>query len=62
MPSGAHLKRGGGPFARLPGGHRHFGGGTPSEADALAIILTAIRRNFDVATDAEITFEANPTP
>lgn len=40
----------------------YFGGGTPSYygADALAIILTAIRRNFDVASDAEITFEANP--
>ncbi len=40
----------------------YFGGGTPSffGADALAIILTTIRRSFDVATDAEITFEANP--
>lgn len=40
----------------------YFGGGTPSYfgADALAIILTAIRRYFDVANDAEITFEANP--
>ncbi len=39
-----------------------FGGGTPSffGADGLATILTAIRRNFDVAIDAEITFEANP--
>jgi len=58
----AHLKEAG---ALCPG-YRvdtvYFGGGTPSYfgADALAIILTAIRRNFDVATDAEITFEANP--
>ncbi len=40
----------------------YFGGGTPSflGADGLATILTAIRRNFDVSSDAEITFEANP--
>ena len=40
----------------------YFGGGTPSflGADALATILTAIRRNFDVDANAEITFEANP--
>jgi len=40
----------------------YFGGGTPSffGADGMAAILTAIRRNFDVASDAEITFEANP--
>ena len=39
-----------------------FGGGTPSffGADGLAMILTTIRRNFDVTPDAEITFEANP--
>ena len=40
----------------------YFGGGTPSYfgADGLATILTAIRKYFDVAADAEITFEANP--
>ena len=40
----------------------YFGGGTPSffGADGMASILTAIRRSFDVASDAEITFEANP--
>ncbi len=40
----------------------YFGGGTPSffGAEGVAAILTTIRRNFDVATDAEITFEANP--
>ena len=40
----------------------YFGGGTPSffGADGMAEILTAIRKSFDVAHDAEITFEANP--
>ena len=40
----------------------YFGGGTPSlfGADGLAAILTAIRKSFDVAPSAEITFEANP--
>jgi oxygen-independent coproporphyrinogen-3 oxidase len=40
----------------------YFGGGTPSflGADALAAILTTIRQSFDVSTQAEITFEANP--
>ena len=40
----------------------YFGGGTPSffGADGMAEILTAIRKSFDVANDAEITFEANP--
>lgn len=40
----------------------YFGGGTPSffGADAMAEILAQLRRSFDVAADAEITFEANP--
>ncbi len=40
----------------------YFGGGTPSffGADGMAAILTTIRKSFDVARDAEITFEANP--
>ena len=40
----------------------YFGGGTPSffGADGMAIILTTIRRNFDVDPNAEITFECNP--
>ncbi len=40
----------------------YFGGGTPSflGADALAAILTAVRKSFDVSGAAEITFEANP--
>ena len=40
----------------------YFGGGTPSffGADGLVAILSTIRKNFDVTSDAEITFEANP--
>jgi len=40
----------------------YFGGGTPTffGADGMTAILTAIRKNFDVTSDAEITFEANP--
>ena len=40
----------------------YFGGGTPSffGADGMADILTAIRKAFSVAGDAEITFECNP--
>lgn len=40
----------------------YFGGGTPSlfGAEGMIAILTTIRRSFDVARTAEITFEANP--
>ena len=40
----------------------YFGGGTPSffGAEGMIAILTAIRKNFRVASSAEITFEANP--
>ncbi len=40
----------------------YFGGGTPSYfgAEGLATILSVIRKSFDVAGSAEITFEANP--
>ncbi len=40
----------------------YFGGGTPSffGAEGMAAILATVRRSFDVANDAEITFEANP--
>ena len=40
----------------------YFGGGTPTffGAEGMATILTAVRKSFDVALDAEITFEANP--
>ena len=40
----------------------YFGGGTPTYfgAEGMATILRAIRKSFDVARTAEITFEANP--
>ncbi len=40
----------------------YFGGGTPSflGAEGLTLILSAVRKSFRVANDAEITFEANP--
>ena len=40
----------------------YFGGGTPSffGADGMAVILSAIRKSFNVSPSAEITFEANP--
>ena len=40
----------------------YFGGGTPTHfgAGGMISILNAIRKHFDVATNAEITFEANP--
>jgi oxygen-independent coproporphyrinogen III oxidase len=39
-----------------------FGGGTPSllEPEEIARIIDACRSSFDLATDAEITLEANP--
>ena len=58
----AHIKESG----ALTPGYKvdtiYFGGGTPSYlgADALATILTTIRRSFDVDPNAEITLEANP--
>jgi len=40
----------------------YFGGGTPSYfgGDGIAMILTAVRKYFRVAGDAEITVECNP--
>ena len=40
----------------------YFGGGTPTffGAEGMAAILSTIRKSFDVAHSAEITFEANP--
>ena len=40
----------------------YFGGGTPSYfgADRLVRVFNELQRRFDVDTDAEITFEANP--
>ena len=58
----AHIKESG----QLAPGYRvdtiYFGGGTPSffGSDGMVTILSAIRRNFDVDSAAEITFEANP--
>ena len=42
----------------------YFGGGTPSffGAEGMAIILTTIRRHFDVDNNAEITSRPTPTP
>ena len=58
----AHIKEAG---ALAPGylvDTIYFGGGTPTffGAEGMAAILTAIRKSFDVAHTAEITFEANP--
>jgi oxygen-independent coproporphyrinogen-3 oxidase len=40
----------------------YFGGGTPALlGNKLAMILAAIKDNFKISEDAEITFEANPT-
>lgn len=40
----------------------YFGGGTPSffGAEGMITILSTLRRNFEIAANAEITFEANP--
>ena len=40
----------------------YLGGGTPSIMDVslMSLIMKAIRKNFDIAPDAEITIEANP--
>src|ERR1700733_8102428 len=39
-----------------------LGGGTPSlfSAEAIARVLQAARRHLNIATDAEVTLEANP--
>ena len=41
----------------------YFGGGTPSliPSDSFVKLMDELRRNFDIAEDAEITVEANPT-
>lgn len=40
----------------------YFGGGTPSQLslEQVKVIFDSIHRNYNVATDAEITFECNP--
>ena len=58
----AHIKEAGALAPEYVVDTIYFGGGTPSfvGADALAQILYTIRKSFDVADTAEITFEANP--
>lgn len=58
----AHIKEAGALAPAYQVDTIYFGGGTPSffGSDGMATILTALRRNFDVSGDAEITFEANP--
>ena len=59
----AHIKEAG----SLAPNHKvdtvYFGGGTPSffGAEGMAIILTTLRRNFDVDNNAEITSRQTPT-
>lgn len=58
----AHIKEAG---ALAPGyvvDTIYFGGGTPTffGAEGMAAILSTIRKSFDVAHTAEVTFEANP--
>ena len=40
----------------------YFGGGTPSllTSDEVSVLIKEVKRNFDVAVDAEITLEMNP--
>ncbi len=58
----AHIKEAGALAPAYKVDTIYFGGGTPSffGAEGMATILTAIRRNFDVDINAEITFECNP--
>ena len=58
----AHIKEAGALAPSYTVDTVYFGGGTPSffGAEGMATILTAVRRNFDVSNNAEITFEANP--
>ena len=58
----AHIKEAG---ALAPGyvvDTIYFGGGTPTffGAEGMAAILSVVRKSFDVANSAEVTFEANP--
>ena len=58
----AHIKEAGALAPSYKVDTIYFGGGTPTffGADGMAVLLSAIRRSFDVVSDAEITFEANP--
>jgi len=53
-----------GEVGRPPLDSLYIGGGTPSliDAAALARLVDLVRRRFALATDAEITLEANPGP
>ena len=48
--------------SHLPADTVYFGGGTPGllGAERLGRILSAVRRSFDLAPDAEVTVETNP--
>ena len=58
----AHIKEAGALAPQYLVDTIYFGGGTPTffGAAGMATILTAIRKSFDVSSEAEITFEANP--
>ena len=58
----AHIKEAGALAPQYLVDTIYFGGGTPTffGAAGMATILTTIRKSFDVSSDAEITFEANP--
>ncbi|MCR4746915.1 MAG: radical SAM family heme chaperone HemW [Clostridiales bacterium] len=50
-------------YGRRPVDTIYFGGGTPSAVPGsfIAEMLQSVRENFDVASDAEITVECNPS-
>ncbi len=58
----AHIKEFGARATEYSVDTVYFGGGTPSYfgADRLVRVFNELQRRFDVDTDAEITFEANP--
>ena len=58
----AHIKEAGALAPKYLVDTIYFGGGTPTffGAAGMAVILTTIRKSFDVSPEAEITFEANP--
>ena len=58
----AHIREAGGLAPGYLVDSVYFGGGTPSffGAEGMAQILSVVRKSFDVAKTAEITFEANP--
>src|SRR6185503_9504267 len=47
---------------RLPVGHVHFGGGTPTILSSAAFVglVTSLRRSFNVGSQAEIAVEIDP--